>query len=50
MPTRATCEARLAVPDLRVEIIVTAALLNVKKRKGNRYEAAERTSQHAGGP
>ncbi|MGJ7562961.1 RidA family protein [Variovorax sp. GB1R11] len=26
MPTRATCEARLAAPDLRVEIIVTAAL------------------------
>jgi enamine deaminase RidA (YjgF/YER057c/UK114 family) len=26
MPTRATCEAKLAAPDLRVEIIVTAAL------------------------
>ncbi|MET3380218.1 RidA family protein [Variovorax paradoxus] len=26
MPTRATCEARLAASDLRVEIIVTAAL------------------------
>ncbi|KLN55999.1 RidA family protein [Variovorax paradoxus] len=26
MPTRATCEARLAAPDLRVEIIATAAL------------------------
>ena len=26
MPTRATCEARLAAPDLRVEIIVMAAL------------------------
>lgn len=25
-PTRATCEARLAAPDIRVEIIVTAAL------------------------
>lgn len=26
MPTRATCQAKLAAPDLRVEIIVTAAL------------------------
>ena len=26
MPTRATCEAKLAAPDIRVEIIVTAAL------------------------
>jgi enamine deaminase RidA (YjgF/YER057c/UK114 family) len=26
MPTRATCQAQLAAPDLRVEIIVTAAL------------------------
>lgn len=26
MPTRATCEARLAAPELLVEIIVTAAL------------------------
>lgn len=25
-PTRATCEAKLAAPELRVEIIVTAAL------------------------
>jgi enamine deaminase RidA (YjgF/YER057c/UK114 family) len=26
VPTRATCEAKLAAPDIRVEIIVTAAL------------------------
>jgi enamine deaminase RidA (YjgF/YER057c/UK114 family) len=26
VPARATCEARLAAPDLRVEIIVTAAV------------------------
>jgi enamine deaminase RidA (YjgF/YER057c/UK114 family) len=26
IPTRATCEAKLASPDIRVEIIVTAAL------------------------
>lgn len=26
IPTRATCEARLAAPEIRIEIIVTAAL------------------------
>lgn len=26
VPTRATCEAKLAAPELRVEIIITAAL------------------------